>query len=411
MRKLTDPLLRHSWWMDLALLALTTGLGAWIMVDNALRFPEEEHYLSSGLAAVAGTLVLLAGGILRTRCTALSLGLTSVALLILAYPSFVGGLKAWFVAPVALVLYSAARAPQTALRTALIALTVLSCAVTVACGYRMGGFPSSRAFLFALVLAALPLALGLAARQRRLAFEGSQARVALLEADAEQTRRLAAQDERARIAREMHDIVAHSLAVIASQAEGGRTALSQAPELSSQAFGTIGDTARTSLAEMRHLLGVLRTDDDAERRSTPGLEDLDALVESTRSAGAVICFTAQGDPRPERLSTGAQLVLYRAAQEMLTNAVKHGSGQPVELTLLWTQETCELLCSNESATDTPGEGLGLVGMRERAALYDGAMETRLADGRFTARIALPVSVRKEPAALDKPAALKDPAAS
>lgn len=204
-----------------------------------------------------------------------------------------------------------------------------------------------------------------------------------LERERDQERRLAAQDERTRIAREMHDVVAHSLSVIIAQADGARYAVASAggapaPETASAALATIAATGRSSLTQMRRLLGVLRTDDGGALAPLPGLADLPALVAGCTGTGADVRLRVHGEPEPGRLPSGAELAVYRIVQEALTNALRHAPGlRTVTVELRWTREGLSGSVHNDGVTadprSAPAPGNGLRGMRERADLYAGTV--------------------------------------
>ncbi|NKX49116.1 sensor histidine kinase, partial [Arthrobacter deserti] len=172
----------------------------------------------------------------------------------------------------------------------------------------------------ALVLAAWSF--GDLARTRQLAVRALEDRARRLEVERQQERELAAADERNHIAREMHDIVAHSLSVIITQADGARYASAQDPAVAGATLATIADTGRSSLRDMRRLLGVLRGDETASTRPLPSLADLETLVDTVRRSGLDVGYLVQGAPgRP--LPAGAELTAYRVVQEALTNVLKH----------------------------------------------------------------------------------------
>jgi len=199
------------------------------------------------------------------------------------------------------------------------------------------------------------------------------------EAERDTKARLAAAAERSRIAREMHDIIAHNLAVIVGLADGGRYAAARSPERSSQALGAIASTGREALSELRRLLGVLTEDDGqtADLAPQPGLADLEALLDRVRAAGLPVTCMMQGDPA--RLSEGQQLTVYRIVQEALTNTLKHaGPAATAEVVLDYADGAVEVQVTDTglgAAADSPdGGGRGLHGMRERAAVYDGTLQ-------------------------------------
>lgn len=220
--------------------------------------------------------------------------------------------------------------------------------------------------------------LGDLTRVRRLQLQALEDRTRRLEIEQQQERQLAAADERSHIAREMHDIVAHSLSVIITQADGGRYAAAANPELATEALATIASTGRDSLGEMRRLLGILRSDDDSPTRPQPQLADLDELLLGFRAATLQVAFEQVGVPR-RALPAGAELTAYRIIQEALTNVMKHaGPKASAGVTLTWQARGLQVDVLDDgrgAAADPPaaGGGNGLRGMGERVSLYDGSL--------------------------------------
>ena len=259
--------------------------------------------------------------------------------------------------------------------------------------------------------------LGDSRRMRELRSEEFKERARRLEYEQEQERRLAAQDERTRIAREMHDIVAHSLSSIISQADGARYAAASArtaraqqaeqpgqaqqsePDIAEQTLELIADTARDSLTQMRSLLGLLRTDEATAYAPVPTLSDVPALVEQSRRAGLPVTFTGITGTMARPLPQGAELAAYRTVQEALTNALKHSPGAATTVTIHWGEDGLQLRVQNEPvsavtaqhiARPVPGSGNGLRGMSERIALYHGTLTYGLQpDGGWLVEAALP----------------------
>ncbi|OUM39663.1 sensor histidine kinase [Arthrobacter sedimenti] len=227
-------------------------------------------------------------------------------------------------------------------------------------------------------LALLAWTMGDLARSRRLTYRALEDRNRRLEVERQQERDLAAADERSHIAREMHDIVAHSLSVIITQADGARYASAQAPDVAVRTLGTIADTGRGSLREMRRLLGVLRGDESASTRPLPTLEDIDSLIQSVRRSGVRIDCRRVGTPRRD-LPLGAELTAYRVVQESLTNVLKHaGSATSTEVSLEYGPRGLIITVDDDgrgAAPDpaTAGAGQGIIGMTERVRLYDGTV--------------------------------------
>lgn len=267
--------------------------------------------------------------------------------------------------------------------------------------------------------------LGDSRRMRELRSEEFKERARRLEYEQEQERRLAAQDERTRIAREMHDIVAHSLSSIISQADGARYAAASArtaraqqaeqqteqaeqpgqaqqqsePDIAEQTLELIADTARDSLTQMRSLLGLLRTDEATAYAPVPTLNDVPALVEQSRRAGLPVIFTGITGTMARTLPQGAELAAYRTVQEALTNALKHSPGAATTVTIHWGKDGLQLRVQNDPvssaaaqniARPVPGSGNGLRGMSERIALYHGTLTYGLQpDGGWLVEAALP----------------------
>ncbi|MER1997320.1 MAG: histidine kinase [Arthrobacter sp.] len=233
-------------------------------------------------------------------------------------------------------------------------------------------------------------------RTRRLAMESLRDRARRLEVERQQERDLAAADERTHIAREMHDIVAHSLSVIITQADGARYASAQDPEIAAATLGTIAETGRGSLREMRRLLGVLRGDDGASTRPLPSLPDIGDLVDGVKRAGLDAQVLTTGTMR-RALPAGAELTAYRVVQEALTNVLKHAGPQAhAKVDLNWTPRGLSITVTDDGrgagadpapdgrersgTSRAPGAGQGIIGMTERVALYDGTLEAAPAPG-------------------------------
>jgi signal transduction histidine kinase len=241
-------------------------------------------------------------------------------------------------------------------------------------------------------------AMGTLRRVRRDGMEALRERARLLEVERDQQARLAASAERARIAREMHDVVAHSLAVVVAQADGGRYAAQAHPDKAVAALTTIGQTARTALSETRRLLGVLRTEDgDRDARAPqPGAAGVAELVEGVRGGGLPVELVQSGEP--PSLPGGVSLTVYRIVQEGLTNVLKHaGPAATARVRLGWGTEEVRVDVEDDgrgagARRDGPEPGHGLVGMQERVALYGGTLEAGpKPGGGFAVRARLPLT--------------------
>ena len=425
-----NPLRRLDQWTRLhpvrtdvmAAAALFTVLVAlpWIALGPMVAPDPQGRQTAVSLLAGAG--MVLPWAVRRVRPVASAAVVTAAAVLhLLAGPEFSLSLLM-----VPLTVYNlAANAP----RSVSVAGLLLGLVGGVANGVKVWLFPAqfvtpdgltvrSPAEPLAMVIMAIGCGLtvltawafGDVVRNRRLAVRALEDRAHRLEVQSRQERELAAADERSHIAREMHDIVAHSLQVVISQADGARYAAAAKPALAVTALETIGQTGRSALADMRQLLGVLRetgetvagvpgvTDDDARRpaadaspdgrgarlppgrRPQPRLADLPALVETMRLSGLEVSLLETGTPR-RALPAGGELAAYRIVQEALTNTLRHGGPDAdAFVTLAWTARGLDLQIDDDgcgAAADpaTRGSGQGLRGAAERTALFGGTLET------------------------------------
>jgi signal transduction histidine kinase len=228
------------------------------------------------------------------------------------------------------------------------------------------------------LLVVTPWAVGSLARTRRAYVAGLIDRSRRLEVEAAQRAELATVEERARIAREMHDVVAHGLSVMIVQADGASYAVRRDPASAAGALEAISATGRESLAEMRRMLGLLRSDDATDSRPLPGIADLDLLLEQSRAAGMDV--TAQiEDPLPS-FGPGVALTVYRIVQEGLTNVRKHaGPGARVTVTVRVRHTAggpsvhVEVTDDGRGPSASDVDGHGVIGMRERVAVHGGRL--------------------------------------
>jgi signal transduction histidine kinase len=294
--------------------------------------------------------------------------------------------------PLVFALYSAghwAARPKDAL-----ALLVPAATLAVL-GMELPGFATYGQYAFSVPVLLLGWAVGQGMRRwRRLTL---MLRGALDElAATEQVRAAAAvADERARMARELHDVVAHSVSVMVVQAGSARLGMAEDPAASAAALRAVERTGRQALVEMQHLLGLLRPDDAGPSLAPqPTLRALPALVESACAAGQPVELRVEG--APAALPPGLDLSAYRIVQEALTNAVRHAGPVPVTARVHHAADRLELEVTNApgrppAARPTPGKGHGLIGMRERAELFGGTLQAgRTQEGGFRVRAVLPL---------------------
>jgi signal transduction histidine kinase len=215
--------------------------------------------------------------------------------------------------------------------------------------------------------------------------------MALLERDREERARAAVADERARIAREMHDIVSHNVSVMVVQAEAAEEMLQKQPERAGEPVRRIQRTGREALAEMRRMLGVLRDDPGDALAPQPNLANLDALVEQVRAGGIDFDLRVEGDRRP--LPSGVELTAYRVVQEALTNVIRHAGDTRVDVVVHYDPEHVGIEVVDFGRGDGGGGegGHGLAGMHERVRVYGGAFEAGPGpEGGFRVRATIPV---------------------
>jgi signal transduction histidine kinase len=233
-----------------------------------------------------------------------------------------------------------------------------------------------------------PWFVGRLVRQR---VEQANELVRLAQRERERETASAVVEERARIARELHDIVAHAISVVTVQTQAVRRRLGPEHEREADDLRAVEATAREAMQEMRRLFGVLRANADAPAALAPqpGLDQLERLVEQTRSAGLRVELRTEGTPVP--LPPGVDLAAYRVVQEALTNALRHSGGSAAHVDLRYGDTTLELVVDDDGAGGTPnGRGHGLVGMRERVTLYGGELEVGPCEGGgFRVRARLP----------------------
>jgi signal transduction histidine kinase len=248
---------------------------------------------------------------------------------------------------------------------------------------------------------ALVWVVGDSLRTRRAYYAELEERAARLHREREAQSKAAVAAERARIARELHDVVAHNVSVMVVQADGAAYVLDAAPDQAKQALRTISQTGRLALAEMRRLLGVLRASDDSgsEYLPQPGVDQLGELIRQVRGAGLPVDFDVKGTARP--LSSGVELTAYRVVQEALTNTRKHGGPlASATVRLNYGERELRMLIDDDGhgarqelyqEGGADGLGQGLIGMRERIAMLGGTLDTGpRPGGGFRVSAALPL---------------------
>lgn len=357
---------------------------SWLATENARN---HGGHASSTLLLIA--FVTSAPLVLRTRLPLTAWGASALAILGTAMvipPRTLGPGAAYVPASVivyGLCLYAVTVRCAPRITVAAVAATVIAEAVI-----------EPRTAAAAVFLTAIPLLLGTVVRTRR---SGTRQ---LAEQERRHSGERALLEERQRIARELHDVVAHHMSVIAIQAEAAPYKTADPPPELVESFGEIRGSALTGLTELRRLLGVLRTGGPATAPQ-PGLAGLDALLDSARGGGVSVTSSVTGNPVP--LPAGVDLSAYRILQEALSNAMRHAPGSRVCVCLAYRDDGLELEVRNDAGTrgdradgpagnmDVEG-GHGIIGMRERAAMLGGTLFAgQTADGGFRVAAALPVN--------------------
>jgi signal transduction histidine kinase len=336
------------------------------------------------VAAVPITLALCTAVALRRRAPAMMLGLVvacGIAQLALNVRINIVDFS------MLLIVYTAACTAGR--RTSRLALAAAICAPSLATLRWPGEHESSGEAAVSTVFVTIPFVLawvlGDSIRTRRAYYAQLEERASRLEKEREAQSKVAVAAERARIARELHDVVAHNVSVMVVQADGAAYVLDASPDQARQALETISGTGRQALAEMRRLLGVLRTGEPGEASDyvpQPDVEQIDELVEQARGSGLPVDFKVVGSPR--QLPSGVELTAYRIVQEALTNTRKHGGpdvGASVRIT--YFDDGLGLLVEDDGRGaqrelyedgGADGSGHGLIGMRERVGMVGGTLD-------------------------------------
>ncbi|HEU5472885.1 MAG TPA: sensor histidine kinase [Actinophytocola sp.] len=353
-----------------------------------------DHDATRGFVGPAwlGGVIALAIGLPVAVRRVWPLGALSVMCLALAVATMTG--MAWgpsglaFLVPVALALYTLGLLEPR--RRSVLALAVCLAGTTAAIVATWSSWDGAALLLLDWLLLVTPWAAGRAVRARR----------AYAAAAAAQLTRQAVSDERLRIARELHDIVAHSLSLITVQASIANHVAGERPAEALAALRVIEDTSRGTLTDMRRLLGVLRSDSTTpELAPSPGLAGLPELAERAGLAGVRVDLEVHA---PDRLPDGVELTIYRIVQEALTNVVKHAApaGCRVTVTADEAGATVRVVDDGPGVRTLPaaGAGHGIIGMRERVMMYDGEFSAGPAPGGgFAVSARLPFQLAGEPA--------------
>jgi signal transduction histidine kinase len=369
--------------------AVLLFVGAIVVVGAGLRAAPSNRPLAVALAVgAAGTLVL------RRRAPTVTLAVSGGIVLALFAVDHAAGTIA-VVAPAA-ALYSLALVRgrgQIVVGAVAAAAAVILADVFLAGGHGHGHGLTLQTLGHA-ALVAIPVLAAEALRNHRSYVRLLLDRLELAERTREEEARRRAEQERLRIARELHDVVAHTLTTINVQAGVARHLLKRQPDHAEGALGTIESASHDALQELRAILGVLREpgEEGAPLEPAPGLAAVEALIVGARSSGGEIDFQVEGAP-PERVPDAVQLAAFRIIQESLTNTRRHAPGAPASVAITYGSDRLQLTIENTTVNRRNGSrreaGTGIRGMRERAIALGGTLEAESGGGRFRIAAELP----------------------
>jgi len=361
------------------------ALGALFLVEILT----DDGFTGDRVVSVAAALVFCATVAARRRAPVLALaagvGIVELSNLVAPALAETGAFLFAFV----LVIYSVGRHARGA--AAVVGALLIVAAIPLA-AIEPGNPFTLTDLAFFVVLLGGPWVVGRLIRHRSERERGLEGRAAALEAERDAKAREAVVEERARIARELHDVVAHAISVMVLQARGGRRMLAEDPAETRTALDAIEHSGEQALAEMRRLLGMLRQgDDELSLAPQPSVARLDELVARVLATGLPIDLTVEGEPFA--LPPGIDVSAYRIVQEALTNALKHAGPARAHVILRYAPDALEVeIADDGTGTGTGGgSGQGLAGIRERVAVYGGELESGARpEGGYALRARLPL---------------------
>jgi len=344
---------RHPWLVDLSIVGLLLAVGVGAAVEN-------RHSEATAVAlSVAETLPLC---VRRRFPVAIVVVVTAVVLAMIA-------VGVWLVPlPLGVALYTLTSVREQRAERAVGFASILAVAIAVLAAGSLDFGAGAARVVFLIAAAVLGDSIG----SRRAYVREIEEKAARLERERESEARRAAAEEQARIARELHDIVAHALSVIVVQAGAADDAFELDPARAREPIRAIDSAARAALADLRRVLGILQS--PAEYEPQPGLDQLDRLIDQVRATGLRVSLEIEGSPRP--LSAAVELSAFRIVQEALTNSLKHAAAEQVRVRIRYGDKLeLEIRDDGAAAVTKAGgtAGSGLIGMRERVALLGGVL--------------------------------------
>ena len=379
-----EAIRRHPWWTDslLALLLTMISVGSTVVARTRYGFAVPV------LAAVTALFTTVPIALRRYRPVAvLAITVTAETLLLIFRPG--SG------APLGVIVALYTVAARCERRVSIRAAAWVALPITV--GVTINNGPHAGRVIPELAVFAIAWVVGDNLRTRRAYLAELEARAARLEREREEKAGRAVIEERTRIARELHDVIAHNVSVMVVQASAGEEVFDEDPGKARESLSAVASTGRAALAELRRLLGVIRSEDDpgaeASYAPQPGIAYLDELVRQVRETGLPVELSVIGEPRA--LPEGVGLCAYRIVQEALTNTLKHAHAASVQVNVRYVADALELQVIDDgrgrSAINGDTGGHGLIGMRERVALFGGELTASPRTGRgYEVRARLPL---------------------
>jgi signal transduction histidine kinase len=369
LKSVRESVRQHPWWTDSLLALFLTLLSVGSVLTGGHR-----HVSVDALDAVLVPITTLPIALRRYRPLAVLAVTVSAETLLLLFSSRV---QIPFGVLVALYTVASRCERRVSIRAGKWVALPITVGVIVNTGVGRPGPIIPKLALFAIAWV-----IGDNIRTRRAYLAELEARAARLEREREERDARAVAEERARIARELHDVIAHNVSVMVVQASAGEELFERDPVRARESLASVAATGRAALTELRRLLGVIRaeeTEDAASYAPQPGIEYLDELVSQVRQTGLAVEVSVLGQPR--ELPEGVGLCAYRIVQEALTNTIKHADASRAEVNVRYVEDALELSVLDDgraaaAANGGSGGGHGLIGMRERVALFGGELTTR-----------------------------------
>jgi signal transduction histidine kinase len=365
-----DAIRRHPWWTDSLLAAVLTV----ISTASAVFAHKGTGHAVSGLEVFLVPITTVPIAWRRYRPLAVLAITVSAATVLLIFTS-----QGQFPVGVLVALYTVAsrcERPVSIRAAEWVALPIIVGAIASTGPHASRVIPELAVFAIAWVL-------GDNIRTRRAYLAELEARAARLEREREERDQRAVAEERTRIARELHDVIAHNVSVMVVQASAGEELFDTDPARARESLSSVAATGRAALTELRRLLGVIRTEEGSDAAASympqPGIQYLDELIGQVRETGLAVDLSVLGEPR--ELPEGVGLCAYRIVQEALTNTLKHAHASHAEVSVRYVDDALELQVRDDGrGTSLAGNGgdggHGLIGMRERVALFGGELTAR-----------------------------------